>query len=461
MVVREPDRLFVNGVDLGKQWFLTVESTYQMPAQVRDGMVETPGRHGAHASGRPPVYDMGAGKLVLRVGKPERGHLREVLDEVIGLLTGGSEVVLMHASGGKARQAVIEVQSWSVTERVPQVFADLEVSYVVPGVFLRSLTTLERSLPAGTSTLPREGTAPVTDAIVRFAGPSSGAHTVTEGVWGTGVTWTGSLVSGQHVFIDPLAMRAWQGAEWEWTRQWRSLDASTGLAPATAGPLALHHTTGWGQGAVTRTNYAHDPFLQYTPFGARPSGMGVGAAEAKVVVNQVGEWWLEVASTYHTNAGYVAFNWTPLHVPNATVHLSAEVDVSEAAWAAGGPPALVVLYKPTEGAALVTQRAAAPGPGRHRLSLTVRIPSTATRLYYRLYRNAKQGDPPVFFRDITLSDTPGPVFSGDTRDTDELAYEWTGTPGKSASTVGPRVLTRSTPLTASKAATIRYWEAWL
>ena len=463
MAVREPDRLFVNGVDLGKQWFLTVESTYQMPAQVRDGMVETPGRHGAHVSGRPPVYDMGAGKLVLRVGKPERGHLREVLDELIGLLTGGSEVVLEHSSGGTVRESVIQVQSWSVGDRAPQIYADLEVSYVVPGVFLRAEYPEERSLPAGTSILPREGTAPVTDALVRFAGPSSGAHTVSEGVWGTGVTWTGSLVSGQHVFIDPLAMRAWQGAAGDWGRPWATKDVSGGLVPATAGPLALHHTTGWGQGEVTATNYALDPFYERTPVGSpTPDPLSVSQG---TIVERNGKRWMAHVSTYEPRAGsgYIEYGPRVLELgwwAGRTLYVGGTVDVTQEAWGAGVRPSVTIIYQPWPGAGLKTVEHKAPGPGVHTLQVSHRFDAQPSQLYVRHYHAGIAGTPPAYWRGMVVSGQPVP-FDGDTPDTDELVYEWTGTPGASTSTVGPRVLTRSTPLTASKAATLRYKEAWL
>lgn len=424
-----------------------------------------PGRHGNAAPAKPAVWDPQPLQLDMLLQEPSQAQLQAVMTELTGLVAQGGPRTLRRVSAGEVTEQPCRVVSFQPGEFVVGRYAQVSVTVELMGPFWRAPSTTDRAVPAGTSTLPRTGTAPVTDAIVRFAGPSSGAHTVTEGVWGTGITWTGSLVSGQHVFIDPRAMRSWLGASGDWTRQWRSLDASTGLAPATAGPLALHHKTGWGAGTVTRTNYAHDPFLEHTPVGSEMSGAGSSVSDAPVAVVD-GKKWVALASTYPTpGSGYLDFESSPSSSPWAgkTIHFSATVKVTKEALDGGAFPYLLILRRDEQNGPLRSIRSAQPSvPGTYDLSVSAHVPDfSGQTVYIRAYHNAQVGNPPLYYRNFYLSETPGQAFSGDTPDTDELAYEWTGTPGASPSTVGPRVLVRSTPLTASKTATLRYKEAWL
>ena len=337
-------------------------------------------------------------------------------------------------------------------------YVELEVIYDAPTAFWRSPSTTDRSLPAGASTLPRTGTAEVTDAIVRFAGPSSGAHTVTEGVWGTGVTWTGSLVSGQHVFVDPRAMRAWLGAAGDWGRPASAQDASGKLTPAVAGPLALHHTTGWGAGAVTDRNHYIDPFHENG--GHDGSNGGKSSIDETMGRRDAPSLKMEIAPGNNH-----VFSWNTVSVSPSMgerMHASFWVQWDSANqykpwfWIYGSGVDDRVSWRPT---------AAAEGDTWHRVTISSRIAGAGTATIYGYLGDSttsvRAGDR-MWVDDVYFGTDPrGIAFSGDTPDTDELVYEWTGTPGASPSTVGPRALVRSTPLTASKACTIRYREAYL
>lgn len=224
----------------GTAWFAQV--TVERPS------VRLPGRHGAVPVGEAtfaPALDV----LQLFVECPVDGTLEEEVGALVALFT----------------QPVLEL---SRVSEVGTTTATARLVSLVPGDYLAGewafyTATITRDEPfwrgaqwtsplrsPAPAALALEGlaesTAPVVDAVLRFTGPLSQV-TVTDAATSTGLSWVGSLASGQYLYLDAGRLTARRTLS---STAWTSggSDVSGGLDYPTAGPLQLIATTTPAQG---------------------------------------------------------------------------------------------------------------------------------------------------------------------------------------------------------------------
>lgn len=224
--------VWVSGINLDN-WWLTNSSTHRPAASVEQAAVELPGVHGDTPAGlyrfTAPTY-----KLVFRPAG-NNFALEIALDEITGLLsTPGA--VLRREVDGLVREAPITLVSIEPDTWKPQRWAEITATVRIHGAFFRDLQHADHAAPIGTTQLDIRGTAPIADAVVRFAGPMTGVARVTDVATQTGVTWEGTLAAGEYVFVNPRLATAHIGAAGAWGA---GRAASGGLRPAPEGMLQL------------------------------------------------------------------------------------------------------------------------------------------------------------------------------------------------------------------------------
>lgn len=199
----------LSGVDTAR-WNLRKGSTWRAPIQVRTKSLDIPEEHGVVPVGL-PVYEAPQVSLDLKCGTGSQDTVESVSNELIGLLTAPG-LVLGRESGGIVTSAVPRLVGISLGEFIWNHSARFTALLEIPGVFFRA-TSIDVGptvvATGNTYTLAGlgVGTAPITDALLRFTGPLT-AVTVTDPVSGTTVSWTGSLTAGNYLFLNPSTMKA-------------------------------------------------------------------------------------------------------------------------------------------------------------------------------------------------------------------------------------------------------------
>ena len=232
------------GGDLGR--FYPVAGTDWAPTlTLSRSKVELPGRPGYTTVGIPKVE---APPLTLKFspGARSQTELETKRNELVGLLSEPSSVI-QRVSGSQVTEAQFVLESLSYGDFYPGIKADIDAVLSIPGGAFRSLAHTDHAAPVGTTSLPIRGTAPVYDAVVRFAGPFAGTATITDTATGTGISWSGSLFQGQYAFVNVGRMRAHVGAATSWGT---GSDVSAGVDYPPAGRLVL-----WGRNGAPLGSY--------------------------------------------------------------------------------------------------------------------------------------------------------------------------------------------------------------
>lgn len=211
-----------------------------------NSQVELPGRPGVTLVGLPRLSPATVTlRFVTKAGSQAELEMRR--SELMGLLA-DPFAMLRRTSGGQATEAPFRVTAVGApSDFLPGRRFRLEATCLVPGGSFRSLTHADHAAPVGTTSLPIRGTAPVYDAVARFAGPFAGTATVTDTATGTGISWSGSLFQGQYAFVDVGRMRAHVGTATSWGA---GSDVSAGVDYPPAGRLVL-----WGRNGAPLGSY--------------------------------------------------------------------------------------------------------------------------------------------------------------------------------------------------------------
>lgn len=147
------------------------------------------------------------------------------------------------------QKAALLLHSLVPTERVTCSLHRVRAVLSIPGVFFRDPDAETTSIAAGvTSQTALAGSAPVTDAVVRFPAGAPAVKSLVDVTTGTGIglDYTGS----GYVYVDTASMEAWltAGAS-SWTPTGTDLSAYVDYPPA--GPLQLWPTFNGSSTAVT------------------------------------------------------------------------------------------------------------------------------------------------------------------------------------------------------------------
>lgn len=199
----------LSGVDVGR-WHLRKGSSWRPPVQVRTKSLDLPDQHGTIAVGL-PVFDTPQVSFRLRTDIGNQDTVESMTNELIGLLAAPG-LTLGRESGGIVTSATPRLLSITDEEFIWNHSARFVALLDIPGVFLRaaSLDAAVGVVATGqTYVLPGlgVGTAPVTDAVLRFLGPLTSVS-ATDPVSGTGVSWTGSLAAATYLYLHPSNMTA-------------------------------------------------------------------------------------------------------------------------------------------------------------------------------------------------------------------------------------------------------------
>lgn len=230
----------LSGVDADR-WFVAKGSMWRAPVNVRGKVLETPGRHGVRTYGV-PEFDEPQVKLVLEPMHPSLAELEAAEAELVALLSapGLTLTRALVTYTGTAAARLVSVVSDEFEDATP--WARFEVALAVPSVFFRGVSADSASqvvVSGNTYSLPHlaSSTGPVSDAVLRFAGPLSSA-TAIDPVTSTGISWTGALAAGEFVFLHPASLTARLSTS---ATAWATggEDVSSGVSRAAAGPLQI------------------------------------------------------------------------------------------------------------------------------------------------------------------------------------------------------------------------------
>lgn len=120
----------------------------------------------------------------------------------------------------------------------------LQIVVNIPGVFWSDpVGPVVSQGPAATVTgafalpLLAGGSAPITDAIIRFKGPFNGVVAVSDPASGAGLSWSGTLTATQYAFLNADTLKAHISTS---ATSWNTgTDATSGLDYPPPGPLVL------------------------------------------------------------------------------------------------------------------------------------------------------------------------------------------------------------------------------
>ena len=226
------------GIDT-RRWLIQAGSLWRPAVAVRRSVLTIPGRHGVARTPRPPVFEEPVVSLEMRC-KGVMSSLEAAYNELQSLLTAPG-LVLGRTSGGITTSAPVEFVTANPGQFIADTLADISVQLAVPGVFLRSASvdsTPEVVTTGEVVTLAAlgAGTAPVSDAVLRFRGAATSVSIV-DVTSGTGISWTGTLSNSQFLFLHPATASARIGTASDWASG--GTDASGGLSYPAPGLLQI------------------------------------------------------------------------------------------------------------------------------------------------------------------------------------------------------------------------------
>lgn len=298
---------YINGVDLSERWVLEPGTFYRPPITARANLLTIPGRHGVVDVDPAPIFD--EPQLTLAVTLLDGATTLDAAQaELSGLLSTPTLTVT---------RVVDDVAAWAYARLVAAVCTEylwgqaarFQVVLALPGVFLRGVpggvgyapgaigpgdyfdgdspgaywtgvphastsvwdgSTSHVPTPTASTSATLDSlagsTAPITDAVLRLAGPLTSA-VVTDAVTGTGLSWSGATIAaGTYLYLDAATLRAWSSTSGgQWTPG--GTDRTAGLDYPGAGPLQLWPAAQDG-----------DPADRQVHVTVALSGMGEGTA---------------------------------------------------------------------------------------------------------------------------------------------------------------------------------------
>jgi hypothetical protein len=230
----------LSGIDTGR-WHIRKGSSWRPPVTVRAQSLNVPGMHGVVPVGL-PVFDVPQVSLRLRCGLGSQDSVESVTNELIGLLAAPG-LTLGRESGGIVTSAVPRLLSVNDEEFLWNHSARFIALLDIPGVFFKaaSTDTAPVVITSGqTYELPGlgVGTAPITDAMLRFLGPLTSVQVI-DPVSGTGLSWTGSLTAGNFLYLYPSLMKARRSSSSTAFDPTVGTDVTSGLSRPGSGILQI------------------------------------------------------------------------------------------------------------------------------------------------------------------------------------------------------------------------------
>ena len=252
----------VEGIDLDR-WDLLLGTTYRLPVAAVLQSVGIPGRHG-HLPVGLPTFSAPPMVCQLAPTRPD-GSLAEFerMNDALAALAGHPYPTMTRRVGEAVTQAKVRLLnvSWDPSAIEHGHTARATLTYEVPGVFWRDPAPTDVAVAAGThSVTALAGTAPVSDAVVRFDPGASSSRSLHDTTSDTGIQIDTAGVSG-YAYVDLSTLAAWSSASaaaWNIPGSGR-LDAAVSY-PA-AGPLQLWPKVTEAGGNLVRSVelLAHNP----------------------------------------------------------------------------------------------------------------------------------------------------------------------------------------------------------
>ena len=247
----------VDGVPLddpADRWFLEAGSRRRSLPAVRATRVSTPGRSGSFFTPNDTFEDGQFGLSVIVTDKDAAGvpggqtQVEKNIELLTGLLAGTGRLMRVeHRIGlNDVRVAYGRVAAGAEPEPRRGLLDRYLLRFVVevPGVFWSDGAGpqfMAGAAPTASGTLHLPildgGSAPITDATVRFAGPFNGRVSVADARSGTGLSYQGNVPAGTFVFLNAGTLKAHTSTNKE---AWDTgTDVSGGLDYPPAGPLQI------------------------------------------------------------------------------------------------------------------------------------------------------------------------------------------------------------------------------
>ena len=205
----------INALDT-QRWLILSPTTYVANVTRERQAVKIPGRDGEIMVGRSTVTPR-ALTLTLLPGPTASDDADAVIDDLTALLSMES-VIVQRVTPTSTREAVAEVtgHSWDGMS-APGTYTPVTVSLSLPGVYWRDTTATTAALVAGSTALD-VGSAPVTDAVIRFALDAANPI-LTDTQTGTGISVAYDAVATDYIYVDCGQLQAWKSASsGQWTR---------------------------------------------------------------------------------------------------------------------------------------------------------------------------------------------------------------------------------------------------
>lgn len=240
--------------DAAGRWFLNRATRRRGVPAVRATNASTPRRHGdAFIPG--DAFDTSSMSLGVTVTALDaagvdggRAQVEVNLEYITALLLNTNRLVRVeqHTAPGVSRVAYARVTAGADPELTGFEAIEYKLLFVlsVPAVFWSDpVGPVVSQGPAATVTgalalpLLAGGSAPITDAIIRFKGPFNGAVAASDPASGAGLSWSGTLTTTQYVFLNADTLKAHISTS---ATSWAAgTDATSGLDYPPPGPLVL------------------------------------------------------------------------------------------------------------------------------------------------------------------------------------------------------------------------------
>lgn len=242
----------IDGLDLAR-WRIRAGSSYRAPVAIEHNAVSIPGADGVILAGRGTA----SAPLLTLILAPARDVVDtaalELLNDDLAALVARPATVVTRTVGTTSRsQAAALVSSdWS-PEIVWGRYTRVTLTFRLPGVYWRDTTDTTTALAVGSTALD-VGSAPVSDAIVRFALDAANPI-LTDAQTGTGISVAHDAVATDYIYVDCGQLQAWKSASSsQWTRPSSSADWLDALVSYPGpGPLRMTPAVTESGGVLSR-----------------------------------------------------------------------------------------------------------------------------------------------------------------------------------------------------------------
>lgn len=247
----------VDGVSLNDsvgRWFLEVSTSRRSLPAVRVTNVSTPRRHGDGFIPGDTFDSTRVGLSLIVTDKDALGvsggavQAERNLEYLTALFLRTDRLlrVVQHTGPSESRTALGRVTAAAEPTASTPLLDRYRLHFVlsIPSVFWSDPAgPVVSQGPAATVTgvlalpLLAGGSAPITDAIIRFKGPFNGVVAVSDPTSGAALSWEGTLTATQYVFLNADTLKAHiSTSATAWTT---GTDATSGLDYPPPGPLVL------------------------------------------------------------------------------------------------------------------------------------------------------------------------------------------------------------------------------